>query len=403
MKAVLPFLAVLAVSFSSQAANVDWTGAIDVTWEDPLNWDPQNVPGASDVAVFGWEGAPNPVADLHLPAYTLQGIDFQLGGFSIAGAVPDSTPVISLTNGTLSSAGADFTTNFIHATVRLTNAANTITVTGDDGHELDLDDVEVEGSLTTHVETSLCLGGTTTVSGAFTKTGEGETCVGGGLAAASSAIDNGMLTIEFDSSLGSTTIANAGTLVVQFGANATAGSIESHGVVAVSPLYEDAGIITVTNGLRIKSDGGLTGGGTIVGNVTVEADGTIAPGNFFGDALKVNGNLTLEPNSTTLVTIVDTNLLMGSLQVTGDLSLNGWLSLSGSGQPGLYNIAQYTGTLTGSYTGVQDAAPGYSYDFVYGPGVVQLSVTAIPEPSTVGLTLLAGGVCVLVARRRRKY
>jgi len=402
MKAVLPFLAVLAVSFSSQAENVDWTGAIDVTWEDPLNWDPQNVPGASDMALFGWEGAPNPVANLNLPAYTLQGIDFQLGGFSIVDAVPGFVPVISLTNGTLSSTGADFTTNFIYATVRLTNATNTITVTGGDGHELDLDDLEVTGSLTTHVETSLCLGGATTVSGTFTKTGEGETCVGGGLTAASSAINDGTLTVEFDSSLGNTTITNAGTMVVMFGANATAGSIESHGVVAVSPLYEDAGIITVTNGLRIKSEGGLTGGGTIVGDVTVESDGSVAPGNLFGDALKVNGNLTLELNSTTLVTIVDTNLLMGSLQVTGNLSLNGWLSLNGSGQPGLYNIAQYTGTLTGAYTGIQDAAPGYNYDFIYGPGIVQLSVTAIPEPSTIGLALLAGGLGVLVARRRRK-
>ncbi len=275
-------------------------------------------------------------------------------------------------------------------------------MTGGDGHELDLDDLEVTGSLATHVETSLCLGGATTVSGAFTKTGEGETCVGGGLTAASSAINDGTLTIEFDSSLGNVTVANAGTMLVMFGANATTSTIESHGLVAVSPLYEDAGILTVSNGLRIKSEGGLTGGGTVVGDVTVESDGAIAPGNFFGDALKVNGNLTLELNSTTLVTIVDTNLLMGSLQVTGNLSLNGWLSLNGSGQPGLYNIAQYTGTLTGTYAGVQDAAPGYNYDFIYGPGAVQLSVTAIPEPSTIGLTLLAGGLGVLVARRRRK-
>jgi hypothetical protein len=401
MKSVVPLLAILAAPFIGHAADVNWKGTTSDSWEVASNWDPATVPTASDVAIFGLLGAAVPSVDLHLPAYTLQGIDFQAGGYSIVDAVPDATPVITLTNGTLSSTGGDFTTNLIAATVRLTSATNTITVTGGDGHELDTDDVEVTGSLTTHVETSLCLGGATTISGAFVKTGEGETCAGGGISAASSAIDDGTLTIEFDSSLGNVTVSSAGTMVVLYGANATANSVESHGVVAVSPLYEDAGVITVTNGLRIKSEGGLTGGGTIVGDVTVESDGSVAPGNFFGDAMKVNGNLTLELNSTTLVTIVGTNLLMGSFQVTGNLSLNGWLSLNGSDQPGLYTIAQYTGTLTGAYAGVQDADPGYNYDFIYGPNAVQLSVTAIPEPSTIGLVLLAGGVGVLVARRRK--
>ena len=397
MKTFLSTLAFLSFATFGQAADVTWTGSNSILWDQGANWIPAAPPGVNDTAIIGAVETQNTTLQLSPGDYSLFGLEFRSGGFLIS-ADPEST-TMTISGGSLSSQSSDFSTNFLYATLALTAASNTITVLGAD-HELQLDDLNVSGSLTTDVEGFLCLGGVTTVSGAFIKTGDGEACTGSGMTANSATIQEGLFMIESDSSLGDVTIESVGGMVIDYGSTAVVGTVRSSGLLVVSAYMAGLGTLDAAGGVTIEDEGVLGGGGLILGDVTVEAGGAIEAGALLEpDApLTVTGNVTLEENSIFRIDIIDSSILLGAVSIEGDFSIAGLLCVCNSGAEGLFTLVEFTGELTGTFAGIINTLPDYEYQLIYNANSVQLQVMAIPEPSAAALVL---GAAVVLLRRRR--
>lgn len=388
----------MALAPAGFSADFTWTGATG-DWDDAANWSPSGPPGISDTAIIGAVDTAVTAIDLGQAAYSLEGLSFQSGGYDLIEAAGGTT--ITVTGGTVHSQDDDFSFNGIFATLSLTAPASTISVQGMD-HELDLDDVTASGDLTTDVEGFLCLGGATTVTGAFVKTGIGETCTMG-MTASSATVKDGLFTVENDSNLGSVSIETVGMMVIDYGATVTATSVETSGFLVLSAIYADMGTFEATNGVTVKQDGVLIGGGNIIGDVIVEAGGDLEAGAILDPELplKIVGDLSLQTDSIMRIDIVDSTTMLGLVSVDGDINLAGSLCVCNSGEIGLYTLLEYTGTLTGTFAGIINALPEFDYEIIYNDldNTVQLSITAVPEPSTAALAALSG--MIVFARRRR--
>lgn len=205
---------------------------------------------------------------------------------------------------------------------------------------------------------------------------------------------NGALELTGESLYTGRTVVRDGTLLVS---NAT-GSGTGTGSVIVEAGATLGGIGTIAGDTVVSAGAILTGGRD--GSADPGGLGTIGELTFSGD-LDTTG-------SSWLIDLVQDNTLAsdrinagsGNLNIT-NASLG--LILSGSEYQfsQVYTIASYS-TLTGTFSGLgQDAfvIPGYQID--YGSGLNStITLTAVPEPATLGLlTLALGG---LYARRRRK-
>lgn len=398
MKNLLSLIAFMALAPVGLATDFTWTGAT-ADWDDAANWSPSGPPGASDTAIIGAVDTAVSGIDLGQTAYSLQELNFQSGGYDLIEAAGGTT--ITVTGSTVHSQADDFSANIVVATLSLAAPSSTIRVLGAD-HEFDLDDVNAAGDLTTDVDGFLCLGGATTVSGAFIKTGGGETCTAG-MTASSATVKNGLFSVENDSTLGSVSVEFLGTMLIDYGATVTATTVEVSGFLAVSELAAGMGTLAATNGVTIKQDGILTGAGNILGDVVVEAGGELEAGALLDpeSPLEIAGNLSLQADAIMRITIIDPSTMSGLVSVDGDITLAGNLCVCNSGELGLFTILEYTGTLTGTFVDITNTLPEYDYEIIYNDvdNIVQLSVTAVPEPTTAALATLGG--IVALARRRR--
>jgi autotransporter-associated beta strand protein len=158
----------------------------------------------------------------------------------------------------------------------------------------------------------------------------------------------------------------------------------------------------------VNSGGTLGGTGTIGSagdNVDVIANGgTIAPGTSVG-TLTVLGNATFGNNSHFAVEISGATADLLSVANLNLSSTSDFLDVSvlGAATPGNYTIAQYSGTLTGTFNNVTG---GYTVSYAT-PGQVILTVppgvgvgSVVPEPTTLVMSLLAA-LFVGGCRRRR--
>jgi autotransporter-associated beta strand protein len=145
-----------------------------------------------------------------------------------------------------------------------------------------------------------------------------------------------------------------GLMVIQGAQGYTAPTNVNGGTLLVQGSLDDT-LVTVADTAT------LTGGGSIVGPVTVQAGGTIAPGTAAGTlqtgSATVAGTYACEINGTAF----------DSLVVTGDLDLTGAtldLSVLGGGATEeTYVIASYTGALTGSFATVNGLPSGYTVQY----------------------------------------
>jgi len=171
------------------------------------------------------------------------------------------------------------------------------------------------------------------------------------------------------------------------------------GALYVNSTTSGTGAINVT-------DGTFGGTGTISGNTTIGSgavltggtDGTVGTINF-------NGTLTNNTGATWLIDLVSDvngsadqiNLGIGSLNLN-DAALN--LVTSGVYTAGYsYTIATYA-SLAGTFNGLGDGAIISGYQINYGTNAITL--TAVPEPGTLGLLGLAlGGFFFRRLRKRR--
>ena len=141
---------------------------------------------------------------------------------------------------------------------------------------------------------------------------------------------------------------------------------------------------SVQSDITVANTASLGGFGQVNGNVDVQTGGHLAPGNPVG-SFTVNGNLLLEQGSQldfsfgTPGANISTPGQGHSVQVNGNLTINGStlnpLDAGGFG-PGLYNLFNYTGTLTETNGGITPPAGGYTIQNLTGSKQINLITTA---------------------------
>lgn len=160
-----------------------------------------------------------------------------------------------------------------------------------------------------------------------------------------------------------------------------------------------------TGAVTVATGGTLGGTGTIGGATTVESGGFLT-GATNGTVGEINfaSGLTTESGSTWLIDLVqNVNGSSDLVDVTGILNLNSsTLSLVTSGiytVGNTYTIANY-GSRVGTFSNLAEGAFLSGYQISYGANAITL--TAVPEPGTLGLLGLAlGGFVIRRLRRSR--
>ncbi|WP_240147785.1 autotransporter-associated beta strand repeat-containing protein [Luteibacter yeojuensis] len=322
-------------------------------------------------------------------------IDFEGGILQVSGTAYNGTPRAIV----FGPAGGGFD---------IADAANTFTVT---------QPLAGTGALTKLGDGTLVLTGTNTYSGGTTvndgtlilgaggslAAGSGVTVNGNGVLDVSAAGSQTFGTLDGDGQvqLGGATLAvgagtYGGTIVGGGGVDKTgSGTLTLNGIDTYSGptqvlggtlLVGDATHATasVQSDIIVASTGVLGGFGSVNGNVDVQAGGHLAPGNPTG-SFNVNGNLLAEqgsqfdfwfgtpgPDSTTPG--------QGhNVQVNGDLTLDGATLVpydAGGFGPGLYNLFNYTGSLTQANGGIIPPSSGYTIQYLTGSKQVNLVASA---------------------------
>lgn len=186
------------------------------------------------------------------------------------------------------------------------------------------------------------------------------------------------------------------------GANTHAGGTTvSAGTLILSDVGTGSSVLG-TGAVRVEKEGVLAGMGTVLGNTAVA--GVLAPGNSPG-MLHFADGLSLE--STAVITMeLASPILFDQIIVEGALTWGGTLAISFLDGFAPDDGAQFalfggSGVVSGSGPGFSDiifSGGNYEGFFDYNTGV--LTVTVVPEPSSVLLLLLA--IFAVPAWRRRK-
>jgi len=199
------------------------------------------------------------------------------------------------------------------------------------------------------------------------------------------------------------------------GANTyTGATLVSAGTLLVNGSVGASSAVTAASGAT------LGGTGTINGNTTISSGAILAPGESpgiltFNGTLTLNGTTNFELNGLTRGSLYDgVNTGAGLFTLGGALNLNFGAATSNLAVYDLFNIGAggstgsftsvvlagtYSGSLTnnlGTWTGTSG---GYNFSFVEATG--DLSIAAVPEPSTYLLLGLGLGSLWMLRRKQR--
>ena len=160
---------------------------------------------------------------------------------------------------------------------------------------------------------------------------------------------------------GGFTKTGSGTLVLSGTSSYSGSTTVAAGILTVN------GTIATSASLVVQSGATLTGTGT-TGAMTIDASGTLAPGNSAIGTLAVAGNLTLNGNANFELGAAGASHAAAGVgdrvEVSGGMTLGGSLNLTdnadannqGRAGAGSYKLFTYTGTASGSFDSVSSPA-----------------------------------------------
>lgn len=216
--------------------------------------------------------------------------------------------------------------------------------------------------------------------------------------------DGGSLTLSAVNTYSGATTISGGTMVLT-----SAGTINNSSGVSLgtSGTFD---VSAKTSGYTVKN---LTGSGSVLGSLTVST--TLAAGNSAG-TITVSGNFTMAATSTYSYeltgggTAADLTDVGGSLALTSGAALD-LVQLGTFTEGNKFTLFAYDGALTGTFSGLaenawfNDAGGWWKINYQEttaglngGSGSKYVTVTAVPEPSTI----LLGGLCMLGLLSRRR-
>ncbi|MEN8681500.1 MAG: hypothetical protein ABF391_15760, partial [Akkermansiaceae bacterium] len=258
--------------------------------------------------------------------------------FNIAGTLGGTAPLTIPANGTLSLAGGEIAGTVI-ASGTTTNADSTIS-----------------GALTLSSDLALPAGNTFTVTSSGSLTLSNANLLGsdGSLSVNGLLITNGNCTVEPNCNVDH---ANETALLVPAGSALTTTKPwqVDNAIVQIDGLWNYNAIgstLQIPSGNGGPDTSALRGGGTLTAS-NIEINGRFQPGSASGPAtFHFFGNTVLGPNSTTFID-VSSSAVFDRFNSTGNLVLNGGLTVNFTtkplADPGSYNFATAGGSLSGSF------------------------------------------------------
>ncbi len=168
-------------------------------------------------------------------------------------------------------------------------------------------------------------------------------------------------------------------------------------------IANTSGSATGTGTVTVNTNGILGGNGIIVpgsGNsVTISSTGHLAPGNSIG-TVTITGDANLQSGGAFDFELGDSGasdlLNVANLTLAGDLNLTQMIATTPSGT---YVLANYSGTLSGTFANVSGIPLGYQLN--YGDGSNDQITLTVPEPASVISLMGVGGMALLRRRKRR--
>ena len=195
---------------------------------------------------------------------------------------------------------------------------------------------------------------------------------------------------------------NAGTLTLNAANTYSGNTIIHNGTLSVDG--------TINSATTVSAGATLGGSGSI--SAAVSSAGTISPGDGgTAGTLRIT-DLTLNNNSS-LNFILDTpDAAAGtggsSLLATTDTTLGSGIALNiaagshfGSGVYHLISFSNAMNNITSLNSWTIAGPSGYTYMLTDPAGMLNLNVTAVPEPAAIGLLLLGGSAALLIDKRRK--
>lgn len=206
------------------------------------------------------------------------------------------------------------------------------------------------------------------------------------------------------------TTSGALKLVVTAGANVFSGSLAHTGATTLNGGTTFLNGSLTASAVTVNSGATLAGSGTIGGLTTIASGGTLAPGNSPGTLTFTNGltlndgaALDFQLGTTSDLLRVSGGTLTGSASA-GGITLN--LSDAGGFAPATYTLFDFSGASTSSFN-LSDftfgsTIGGYTYSLDFVGDTLQLTASAIPEPSTYAALFGACALALVTLRRRRR-